>query len=108
MSYPTFGGSVDVAVADLNADGKPDVVVASLGPQPTGSITVLLQDPSHPCVLLSGSSYAAFGQPLGVAIGDLNDDGLPDIAAADGGSAIVMLQISGKPGQFANPVQVGL
>jgi hypothetical protein len=42
-----------------------------------------------------------------VAIGDLNDDGLPDIAAADGTSAIVLLQLTGKPGQFANPVQVG-
>ncbi len=106
-SFQTWGGAVDLAIADLNGDGKPDVAVASLGPPPTGAISVLLQDPAHPGTLLAASSYPAFGQPLGIAIGDLNQDGLPDIAAADGPSATVMLQLSGKPGQFANPVVVG-
>jgi hypothetical protein len=107
VTYATQPASVDVAVADLNGDGKPDVAVASLGPAPTGSISVLLQDPLHPGTLLAATSYSGFGQPLGVAIGDLNHDGLPDIAAADGSSATVMLQISGKPGQFSAAVQVG-
>ena len=107
VSYPTQPASIDVAVADLNGDGKPDVAVASLGPAPTGSISVLLQDPAHPGTLLSATSYAGFGQPLGVAIGDLNKDRLPDIAVADGSSATVMLQIPGKPGQFSPAVQVG-
>jgi hypothetical protein len=51
--------------------------------------------------------YRGFGQPLSVAISDLNNDGHPDIAVADGTSATVMLQIPTAPGTFANPVQVG-
>jgi hypothetical protein len=68
---------------------------------------VLLQDPAHPGALLAATTYPGFGQPLGIAIGDLNGDGLADIAAADGATATVMLQISGKPGQFAPAAQVG-
>ena len=71
----------------------------SATPDPTTTFSVP-QDPTHPGTLLTATSYAGFGQPLGVAIGDLNKDGLPDIAAADGSSATMMLQIRGKPGQF--------
>src|SRR5256886_6864977 len=105
--YTTLFRSVDVAVADLNGDGKPDLVVANLRPAPTGSVSVLLQDAARPGVFLAATSYQGFGQPLGVAIGDLNGDGHPDIVAADGASAIVMLQIATAPGTFAQAVQVG-
>jgi hypothetical protein len=107
VTYPTPGDTVDVAVADLNGDGKPDLVVANLEPAPTGSVSVLLQDPARAGVFLAATSYPGFGQPLAVAIADLNGDLLPDIAVADGNSATVMLQIATARGTFAQPVQVG-
>ena len=108
VTYATPPGATDVAVADLNGDGRPDLVVATLAPFPTGAISVLLQNPAPAAAGTFGTatSYAGFGEPLSVAIGDLNGDGHPDIAVADGTSAIVLLQ-NGNTGTFANPVQVG-
>jgi len=107
VTYATQAQAIDVAIGDLNGDGKPDLVVANLGPAPNGSVSVLLQDPAHPGVFQAASSYAGFGEPLSVAIADLNKDGHPDIAVADGASAVVLLQIATAPGTFNQGVQVG-
>ena len=107
VTYTTPGQSIDVAVADLDGDGKPDIVVANLLPVGTGSVSVMLQDPTHPGVFLAATNYAALGQPLSVAIADLNGDGRKDIALADGPSAGVLLQDGASPGTFAPVMQVG-
>jgi hypothetical protein len=109
VSYATPDGAIDVAVADLDGDGRPDLVVASLDPDFTGAVSVLRQNAAPAAAGTFGSAtvYAGMGQPLSVAIADLNGDGHPDIAVADGISATVMLQNASTPGTFANPVQVG-
>jgi hypothetical protein len=108
VTYTTPGASIDVAVGPLSGSGPPDLVVANLAPYPTGSVSVLLHNPASPGTFQTATSYEGFGQPLSVAIHDLNGDGLPDIAVADGASATVLLQNASAPGTFANPVQVGL
>jgi hypothetical protein len=111
VTYSTPWGAIDVAVSDLNGDGAPDLVVASLAPAPTGAVSVLLQNPppsnaSSSVAFATATSYSGFGQPLSVAIADLNRDGHADIAVADGFSATVMLQNTSSPGTFANFVPV--
>jgi hypothetical protein len=99
VNYQTGSGSGDVAVGDLNDDGKPDLAVAN-----EGSLSVLLQS-ATPGVFLPRENLDA-GQPLGVAIEDLDEDGLNDLAIADNG-ARVRFQDPAAPGSFLPAVLVG-
>jgi Bacterial Ig-like domain (group 3)/FG-GAP-like repeat len=90
LQAPTFdsGGvsAMSIAVADVNGDGKPDLVIAnrcgSNNNCPNGTVSVLLNNGDgtfQPAV-----SYAdAVGySPISVAVGDVNGDGKPDIVVA--------------------------
>src|SRR5207245_1217112 len=73
---------VSIAVADLNGDGRPDIVTANTMLSGTGagsnSVSVLLQDSSHTGQFLPAASYTSANIINSVAIGDLNGDGRPD------------------------------
>lgn len=108
-NYGTGARSEDVAIGDLNADNRADLVVANSGTlSTTGSVSVLLQKPPKAGRLSFGrKNYAGKSGPLSVAIGDLNGDGRPDIAVADGNSATILFQKPAAPGTFFPPVNVG-
>jgi hypothetical protein len=87
VAYKTDGISRFVQVADLNTDSVPDVVVANgsfpfipFVPPGTDDITVLLGKGDG--TLLPGMNLAVGMLPQGVAVGDFDGDGLPDIATA--------------------------
>ena len=76
-----------VAVADVNGDGKPDVVVAnqftSNSNYETGALGVLLGNGDG--TFQTALSYRSGGYDArGVAVGDVNGDGKPDIVVANG------------------------
>jgi hypothetical protein len=85
--YPSVQGSIALAIGDLNGDGRPDIAMISLYPQGQGYLATLMQDPSNPGTFLVATSYAGNGQPVSIAIGDIDGDGLPDLVTADGTSA---------------------
>jgi hypothetical protein len=106
-TFTTPGQSIDVAVADLNGDNQPDLVVANLLPAGTGSVSVLLQQTGSPGMFLAATNYPALSQPLSVTIAFLNGGTHPDIAIADGPSAGVLFHDEASPGTFSPVVQVG-
>jgi len=96
--YPYYdsGGrqALAIAVADLNGDGKPDVVAANqCTSQPCtqvfhGVVGVLLgtgdtSNPFQPVVNYSGGNHTS-----DVAIADVNGDGKPDIVEMDAGAGV--------------------
>lgn len=103
IKYRTGARSTDVAIGDLNGDDRPDLITANSGRLgTTGSVSVLLQTPPKGGKLaFSRKNYAGKRGPSSVAIGDLNGDGKPDIAVADGDSAAVLLQKKEVPVDFS-------
>jgi hypothetical protein len=86
VTYDSGGMQTDsVAVADMNGDGKPDLVLANLCSNTTdcenfgpGSVSVLLGNGDG--TFQAAVTYNAGGNAFSVAVGDLNGDGKPDVA----------------------------
>jgi hypothetical protein len=91
------------AIGDLNRDGHPDIAVGNVN-----SVAVLLQDSSRPGVFLAATQYSGASEihVRGIDVGDLNGDGLIDIAVADGERAKILFNITSRPGTFSAPVVV--
>src|SRR6266568_4518891 len=71
-------GPAGVAVADLNGDGKPDLVAPNFD---DNTLSVLLGNGDG--TFQAAQNYLVDSAPVFVAVGDLNGDGKPDLAVAD-------------------------
>jgi hypothetical protein len=101
VSYPVGGGAnYSIAVADLNGDGIPDVVVTNAGGADT--VTVLLGNGDG--TFQAGTSYPAGHQPASVAVGDFNGDGIPDLVVGNGFRYNVSVLLGNGDGSFQAPV----
>ena len=68
-----------VAVADLNADGAPDLVTANGA---SNDVSVLLG--SGDGTFQAQQTFPVSDGPFSVAVADLNADGAPDLVTANG------------------------
>jgi len=105
-SFATPNGAQNLAVGDLDGDGFPDIVVASVvfsSPNP-GIVSLFLQNSAAPGNFLLASTHPDGFTPQSVAIGDLDNDGRPDIAIQDGPS--ILFQDPLRPGTFFEEVLV--
>src|SRR5579863_708606 len=83
VRYPVLAYPVAIAVADLNGDGKLDIVVTNSNQEQKneGYITILFGNGDG--TFTRRAHYSAGRTPYGVAVGDLNGDGHPDIVVAN-------------------------
>ncbi len=103
VHYATGYRSTALAIADLNNDGKLDVVVTNSGlPGDPGSVSVLLQTPATAGALQPAVNYTGVYGPMGVAIADMDGDGRPDLVLADG-DIVIRLNSATTPGTFGLP-----
>jgi len=76
---PGGSGTSSIAVADVNADGKLDVVVTNQGPN---SFAVLLGNGDG--TFQTANSFPSGGiDPISVAVADVNGDGKPDVLVSN-------------------------
>jgi len=87
----------ELAVGDINGDGKLDIVSASSSGQ---TITVLFGDGTGNFVASPGSPIAA-GAGFGVALGDVNRDGKLDIIVPNSSSNTVTVLLGDGQGGFS-------
>ena len=107
VSISTDKGPRFIAVADVNHDGKPDLIVANAE---GGTVTVLLGDGRGHFQTAKGSPIPADHLPNDIAVADMNQDGNPDLVIANHQSPFLTILLGDGKGGFqpapGSPVDV--
>jgi hypothetical protein len=108
VSFPTGPFPNCVAVADLNGDGIPDLITANYDYSSNGSVSVLLGNGDG--TFQAPQTFATDSSTVGVAVGDFNGDGIPDLVTVNRQHSDVSVLRGNGDGTFQAPVRypVGL
>ena len=103
QTFAVGDGVHALAVADINGDGKPDLIISNY----SGSVSVLLNTTAPGATTLSFATQQIFSTGLGsdaVAVEDLNGDGRPDLIVANYDAATVSVLLNATaPAQPSRP-----
>jgi FG-GAP-like repeat len=86
------GGGNGIAVADVNGDGKLDIIEANTG------VTVLLGNGDG--TFQAARQFAAGPSASSVVVADFNGDGKPDVAVSDASTSSVYILLGNGDGTF--------
>jgi hypothetical protein len=102
ITYPTSATAWDVQTADVNNDGKLDVLSVS---RSAGTLSVALGDGDG--TLGEPRSFAAGPTPRALAVADINSDGKLDVVTVNEGSNLSLLKGNGD-GTFQSRTNIGI
>jgi hypothetical protein len=94
---PVGKGPGFIAVADVNHDGKPDIIVANTE---DGTISVLLGDGRGNFRPAPGSPFSCNANPNDIAVADMNGDGNPDLVIANHQTPYITVLLGDGKGGF--------
>jgi hypothetical protein len=96
------------AVGDFNGDGMLDLAITNAA---SNTVTILLGNGDGTFTQASGSPVSAGNAPEGIAVGDLNGDGILDLAVTNSPSNTVTILLGNGDGSFSpaagSPITVG-
>jgi hypothetical protein len=95
---PVGHGPGSIAIADVNHDGKLDVIVANTI---DGTLDVLLGDNKGHFIRSQGSPFACGKNPNDIAVGDFNGDGNLDLVIANTETPYLTVLLGDGKGGFA-------
>ncbi len=99
--FAAGNGAYAVAVGDFNADGIQDLAIADGGGT---TVTVLLGNGSGGFAASTGSPFTVGENPVAIAVGDFNGDGVQDLAVGNYNDNTVSVLLGNGLGGFAPSV----
>jgi hypothetical protein len=90
-------GPGPIAVADVNHDGKPDIIVANTDDE---TISVLLADGEGRFSPAARSSFPCGKNPNDIAVADMLGDGTPDLVIANTQTPYIPILLGNGKGAF--------
>lgn len=104
--FPCGDSPFSVAIGDLNKDGKPDLAIVNSPSSATRSgkdgLTILLGDGAGGFKMMAGSPFATGKVPNRLAIGDVNGDGIADVAVTNPDSNNITLFLMSNKNSVAS------